>query len=84
VHGPVLIEVGIAIDLKSELIEIVPVAGRIEIARLVEQPESEVARRALLAIQKNLFLQSAGSHIAGLLVDRHLVALNNLHKLIPS
>jgi hypothetical protein len=87
VHGAVAVEARVALDLETELIEIVPVAGRKEIAGLIEQSEFEVARRAFVARQENLLLQCAGAHVAGFRVDRHLVALNNFHNgyiLLPS
>src|SRR5712691_1660472 len=67
-----------AFELVADLLEIVPVAGRVEIAAHLAERELEIVERMRLALQHDAAVERAAAMLEAAL-ERNLVGLNDLH-----
>src|SRR5215467_8279028 len=70
-----------ALELIADLLEIVPVAGRVEIAAHLAERELEIVERARLAFHHDAAVKCAASMLEAAL-ERYLVGLHDLHRFL--
>src|SRR5215472_8877635 len=70
-----------ALELIADLLEIVPVAGRVEIAAHLAERELEIVERARLAFHHDAAVKCAAAMLEAAL-ERYLVGLHDLHRFL--
>jgi hypothetical protein len=82
-HLAIAVEIHRAFDLETELIEIVPVAGRGKVALKLPNIKLEVAGRARLTVKQVPVMKSAAA-ILQAAFPFHLIGMDDLHGHYPS
>src|SRR5581483_2791617 len=83
-HDAVAVEAGLALELEAELIEIVPVARREEIAAGVDERELKIVDRAVLALEQAALDEAALTVAVLALGDGNLFGVDDLHGVPPA